>query len=108
MQDRVLQSRFVFVDKNESKTTAENPLDTEASARIVVPGYADPNVLDIRRDSPTACREAIGVLLAIGACNGREKWVLLTVDVQAAFLKGEFQDKDRVLYCWPPKNGHTL
>ena len=108
LQDRAMQSRFVLVDKNESKSTAENPLDTEASARIVVPGYADPNVLDIRRDSPIACREAIGVLLAIGACKGREKWVLLTVDVQAAFLKGEFQDKDRVLYCWPPKNGHTL
>ena len=33
---------------------------------------------------------------------------MLTADVQAAFLKGEFQDKDRVLYCWPPKNGSSL
>ena len=93
LQDRVMQSRFVLVDKNEGKSTAENP------------GYADPDVLDIRRDSPTACREAINVLLAISASKGREKWALLTADVQAAFLKGEFQDKDRVLYCWPPKNG---
>ena len=60
-----MQSWFVLVDKNEGKCTAENPLDTKASARIVVPGYADPDVLDIRRDSPTACREAISVLLAI-------------------------------------------
>ena len=52
LQDRVMQSRFVFVDKNEGKSTAENPLDTKASAGIVVPGYADPDVLDIRRDSP--------------------------------------------------------
>ena len=65
-------------------------------------------MLDIRRDSATACREAIGALLAISASKGREKWVQLTADVQAAFLKGEFQDKDRVLYCWPPKNGPTL
>ena len=75
---------------------------------MVVPGYADPDVLDIRRDSPTACREAINVLLAISASKGRQKWVLLTVDVQAAFLKGKFQDMDRVLYCWPPKNGPAL
>ena len=45
------------------------------------------NPLDIRRDSPTACR---------------------TADVQGAFLKGKFQDKDRVLYCLPPRNGPDL
>ena len=88
---------------NDGKNTAENPLDTKTSARIVVPGYADPDVLDIRRDSPTACREAIRVLLAISASEGREKWTLLTADVQAAILKGS-----RVLYCWPPKNGPAL
>ena len=32
----------------------------------------------------------------------------MTADVQAAFLKGEFQDEDRVLYCWPPKDGPAL
>ena len=37
LQDRVMQSRFVLVNKNEGKSTAENPLDTKASARIVVP-----------------------------------------------------------------------
>ena len=57
-----MQSRFVLVDKNEGKSTAENPLDTKASARIVVPGFGDPDVWDIRRDSPTACREAIIVV----------------------------------------------
>ena len=67
-----MQSRFVLGDKNEGKSTAENPLDTKASARIVARGYADPDVLDIRRDSTTACNEAINVLLAIGASKGRE------------------------------------
>ena len=93
---------------NEGKSTAENPLDTKASARIVVPGFADLDVLDIRRDSPTACREALSVLLAINASKGRAKWTLLTADVQAAFLEGEIQDKDRVLCCRPPKNGPAL
>ena len=50
LQDRVMQSRYVVVDKNEGKSTADNPLDTRASARIVVPGYADPDVLNIRRE----------------------------------------------------------
>ena len=65
-------------------------------------------MLDIRRDLPTARREAISVLLAISDSKGRESWTLLTADVQAAFLKGECQDKDRVLYCLPPKNGPAL
>ena len=26
----------------------------------------------------------------------------------AASLQGELEDKDRVLYCWPPKNGPGL
>ena len=67
-----MQSRFVLADENEGKSTAEDPLDTKASARIVVPGYADPDVLDIRRDSPTACREAMNVLLAVTASKERE------------------------------------
>ena len=67
-----MQSRFVLLDKNGGKSTAENPVDTKASARIVVPGYADPDVLDIRRDSPTACREAINFLLAVSVSEGRE------------------------------------
>ena len=80
----------------------------KVSARIVVPGFADPHGLDIRRDSSAACREATNVLLAISASKEREKWVLPTADVQAPFLKGEFRDKDRVLYCWPPRNGPAL
>ena len=32
----------------------------------------------------------------------------MTADVQAAFLKGAIQDKDRVLYCWQLKNGSAV
>ena len=73
LQDRMMQSRFVLVDKNESNSTAENPLETKASAGIVVPGYGHPDLLDSRRDSPTACGEATSVLLAVSASEGREK-----------------------------------
>ena len=33
-----------------------------------------------------------------------EKWVLLTTD-EAACFDGEFQDKDPILFCWPPRKG---
>eukprot|EP00975_Prorocentrum_lima_P049035 10261426-Prorocentrum_lima.AAC.1 len=32
----------------------------------------------------------------------------LSADVSAAFLKGEFQEEDRKLYCWPPRDGPQL
>ena len=60
----------MLVDENEGKRAAENPLEVNASARIVVAGYAGPDVLDSRRDSPTACCEAISVLLAISVSKG--------------------------------------
>ena len=52
------------------------PLDVKASARIVVPGNAVSDAVDIREYSPTACRVAINVLLAISASKGREKRTL--------------------------------
>ena len=109
LQDRVMQSRFVLVDKRGQKHSRESigheSILSHCGSWI---GYADPDVLDIRRDSPTACPEAFNVLLATSASKGREEWVLLTADVQAAFLNGEFQDYDRVLYGWQPKNGPAL
>ena len=105
LQDRVMPSRFVLVDKNEGKSTAENPLDTKASARVVVPGYADPVCWTFgETHQPLVVKPLVSCWLSVG----REKWTLLTADVQAAFLKGEFHDKVRVLYCWPLKNGPAL
>ena len=76
----------MLVDKNEGKSTAEDPLEVKASARIVALGYADLDVLDNRGDSPTACREAISVLLSVPV-GDKNKWLLLTGDVQAAFQR---------------------
>ena len=56
MLDRILQMRHVLTDKNDGKRTDSNPLPVNANDRIVVPGYKDPDLLDHRRDAPTASR----------------------------------------------------
>ena len=98
---------FLFMYSDDLDSVTNNLRD---SAKGSNDGYdvafSLTDVLDIRKYWPTACREAINVLLAISVSKGREKWALLTADVQAAFP--EFQDKDRVLYCWPPKIGLAL
>ena len=68
------QPRLVFVDKNKSKGTVEHFVEVEMSARIFVPGYADPYVLEIR------CG------LTISAGGSRANWVLMTADAKAVFL----------------------
>ena len=58
--------------KNEGKRSAENPLDVEACARIVVLGYVDPDVFDTGRNHATAFRDAFNVLLAISASGSND------------------------------------
>ena len=47
VQDHVTQSWFVFVDKNDGTSTAENASFVKTSARTAVPGLADTEVLHI-------------------------------------------------------------
>ena len=54
-----MKPRFVCKDTNNGKGTVENPVNVKPSLRMVVPGYGDSGVLEIRRDSQTACRESI-------------------------------------------------
>ena len=51
-----------------------------------------------RRASPTACRDFVNVLLTVVVVK---TWVLMTADGEATFLKGEAQDVNCVLCCWP-------
>ena len=57
---RILKHRFVLTDKHDGLRTATNPLDVQASARLVVPGYKDHSNLSgkLRRDAPTGSRLA--------------------------------------------------
>ena len=54
--DRILQMRHMFTDKNDGKRTATNPLPIKADDRLIVPGFKDPDLVDLRRNAPTACR----------------------------------------------------
>ena len=96
----------MLVDTNEDRSTADDPRCEGIRSHCgswIFPG----RVIDILRDSPTGYREARNLLLAVSASKGREKWVLLTTD-EAVLFDGEFQEKDPVLYCWPPRKGPAL
>ena len=87
--DRILVPRFVLTDKADGPRSEANPMDIDASARLVVPGFKDRANLDgeVRRDAPTGARLTQHLLMCIIADKGRF-WKFLSADVKSAFLKG--------------------
>ena len=57
----------------KARAQLKKTLDMTSSARIVDREYADPNGMDIRRDFPTAVREAVSVPLVISAAMDKGK-----------------------------------
>ena len=69
-------------------------------ARLVARGFQETDKL--QKDSPTANRESIRLLLIIAVSMG---WKLKCLDVKSAFLQG---DKiNRVVHLKPPKEANT-
>ena len=87
--ERIMNPRFILVDKNAKLRSPECPLPLKANARIIVPGFRDLANLngELRTDSPTASRIAQHVVCCV--CAGHPEWCLLSAGVRAAFLKGD-------------------
>ena len=103
LQDCDIQSRFVLVDHNEGKSTTENPLDMKASARIVAPEFADPDILNMHRDSLTTCREAINVLLTISVNKGKKEMISFDSRRASSFHEGSMPRQRSSLVLWDTK-----
>ncbi|CAE7864387.1 TY1B-PL [Symbiodinium microadriaticum] len=68
-------------------------------SRIVLPGHLDPDVGEIRTDSPTT--QATAVRMTMILCVSK-RWVCLLFDVSTAFLSGK--EVGRELYVRPPRD----
>eukprot|EP00438_Fugacium_kawagutii_P019118 Skav204381 [mRNA] locus=scaffold4897:193896:199406:+ [translate_table: standard] len=81
---RTLKARFVLKWADDGKG------GTKAKARLVLQGFADPDLLSgkLETSSPTLNRTSRQVLLAIGTLQG---WEFLCADVVTAFLQGDRQ-----------------
>ena len=90
--EKILRCRWVLTWKpiEPSDRDPNHPeKHTKAKARLVVPGYLDPHLEDLARDSPTLGRHSRMLLLQIIASQG---WDLCSFDIKAAFLQGQPQD----------------
>ena len=78
-----------------------NPLPIQANDRLLVPGFQDPDLLELRRDAPTAGRHSQNLLLLVASSTQYRKWRIASSDISGAFLKGD--EQQRLLYAYPPQ-----
>ena len=71
-------------------------------ARLVVRGFQDRDVGNIRSDSPTRSKEGLHIALAIMATND---WMCKAIDIKTAFLQSK--ELDQLVYSDPPKEANV-
>ena len=100
--ERILNSRFLYRDKNRAKRRTNKDLGPKAKARLCVAGQWDPDLgrLEMSTDAPTVSGHSIILALQVALARG---WKVSVGDIRAAFLNGI--PAPRNLYFRQPKRG---
>ena len=69
-------------------------------ARLIIKGYQDPDLLLLRRDSPTLSTQNRNLVLSLAAAH---KWRVYVGDIKTAFLNGDPTEYERKIYADPPE-----
>ena len=85
---RIMRMRWVLTYKQSGAS----------KARIVILGFEDPDLLQMRTASPTMTRRTRQLLLTFASCM---QWPLLKGDVKSAFLQGAASEELRDVYAKP-------
>ena len=101
--DHILTTRVCYKNRNAGKVG----LPTDAKARIVAHGYKASNVVSadgtpLRRDSPTASRVGVLLLMQVSASLRLRLWC---ADASSSFMQGENTDASIILYLHQPQGG---
>ena len=75
---------------------AEDTGESKVKARLVVKGFTDPDVTEIRSESPTLSRLSRQLILQLSASRG---FRLRKGDVQTAFLSGDREEGKTRCVC---------
>jgi len=97
--ERVLGMRWVLtwkvIQNDQGETTGCKP-----KARLIIKGFQDPDLLNLRKDSPTLSTQSRNVLLSVSAM---QLWTVQTGDIKTAFLNGDKTEYQRAIYAEPPE-----
>ena len=87
-ESRIMKMRWIYTLKS----------DDSAKARIVIIGYQDPDLTQLRTTSPTMSRRTRGLFLTASSSLG---WTVLKGDIRAAFLQGRESETERQVFAKP-------
>ena len=107
LRRRIITSRVCFRNKNAGKDPTElarlKEPAVKAKARLCVHGFKDPDKNKLRRDSPTASRLGVMMVLLIIVCL---ELIMIGGDASTAFLQGgKDGQRQEPLYMRPPRIG---
>ena len=97
--ERILGMRWVLtwkvIENEQGHQTGQKP-----KARLIIKGHQDPDLLFLKRDSPTLSTQNRNMVLALTACN---HWHAYVGDIKTAFLNGDKTEIDREIFAEPPE-----
>ena len=97
--ERILGMRWVLTWK---ALTDEEGMQQgrKAKARLIIKGFQDPDLLALKRDSPTLSTQNRNTILSLAAVH---KWKCFIGDIKTAFLNGDKTEYDREIFADPPE-----
>ena len=104
LDEEVLPSRFVLVNKADPKNQQPEDSDLEEAklkARLVIAGHKDQRAGDFETQAPTASLLSHNFLCFVAA---QYKWRMFFADISAAFLQGDYLPEGRRVFIRSPKN----
>ena len=97
--ERILGMRWVLTWKAIENDTGD-VIGRKPKARLIIKGYQDPDLLHLKRDSPTLATQNRNMILAIAAAQG---WQGYVGDIKTAFLNGDQTEAQREIFAEPPE-----
>ena len=103
-ESRILGMRWVLtwkrVENEHGEVTGHKP-----KARLIIKGFQDPDLLLLRRDSPTLSTQSRNAILSLCA---QFHSVAATGDIKTAFLNGDQTEAKRATYAAPPEEAKEM
>ena len=97
---RILGMRWVLTWKAATDESTGAVTSHKPKARLISKGFQDPDLLHLKRDSPTLATQSRNMILALSAANN---WRCFLGDIKTAFLNGDKTEAQREIYAEPPE-----
>ena len=97
--ERILPMRWVLTWKPVEGEDGQ-VLGRKPKVRLIIKGFLDPDLLHLKRESPTLSTQNRNLLLSVAAWK---QWKVQVGDIKTAFLNGDATEKSRNLGADPPQ-----